>query len=204
MIKRPSGALRAILLEDDPLDAELITHRLQEADPEVRVAWASDSNTFRQALRESTPHIVLSDRGVPDFNSLDAMRVVREKHPGCPFLLVSGSLDRVGVACLQSGAADYIPKSELFRLGDAIARAVHLREPLKRLSARQWQVFRLLAAGASTKVIARRLHLSVKTVETHRTEAMKRLGLPDLASLVRYALRLGIISAGDEDPMPAP
>src|SRR5207245_11487573 len=68
-------------------------------------------------------------------------------------------------------------------------------QPSERLSPRQLEVLRLLAQGYSTREIARRLKLSVKTIETHRAEAMKRLDIHEIAGLVRYAVRVRLISA---------
>ncbi|HQX61375.1 MAG TPA: LuxR C-terminal-related transcriptional regulator, partial [Burkholderiaceae bacterium] len=62
------------------------------------------------------------------------------------------------------------------------------------LTPRQTEVLQLIAAGLSTKEIARRLDLSVKTVETHRTQLMKQLDIHEIAGLVRYALRIGLVS----------
>jgi DNA-binding NarL/FixJ family response regulator len=69
-------------------------------------------------------------------------------------------------------------------------------KPAPALTPRQREVLLLIAQGCSTKVIAHRLHVSVKTVETHRTQIMERLGIGDIAGLVRYAIRTGIIDAG--------
>jgi DNA-binding NarL/FixJ family response regulator len=71
-----------------------------------------------------------------------------------------------------------------------------MRAPLRSLSRRQRQVLQLLATGCSTREIALGLHLSIKTVETHRAQLMSRLDIHDLAGLVRYAVRVGIVSAG--------
>ena len=101
------------------------------------------------------------------------------------------------------GMPGFIRKSDLNRLGPAIVTAVKLRESLRRLSRRQRQVLQMLAVGCSTREIARRLRLSVKTVETHRAQVMHRTGIHDLAGLVRYAVRVGIVSAGqggDREP----
>ena len=69
-----------------------------------------------------------------------------------------------------------------------------MRRPLDKLSPRQVEVLRLVAQGHPTREIARRLELSVKTIETHRAETMKRLGIHDVAGLVRYAVRVGLVS----------
>ncbi len=70
-----------------------------------------------------------------------------------------------------------------------------LRPSLEQLTRRQREVLQLIAEGHSTREIASHLHLSVKTVETHRAQLMERLNLHDVASLVKYALRTGVISA---------
>ena len=81
------------------------------------------------------------------------------------------------------------------RLPEAIARAMEKRAGLTKLTGRQIEVLRLVAEGRRTREIAERLNLSVKTVESHRGEVMKRLEMHDVVSLVRYALRVGLIPA---------
>lgn len=190
--------LRVLLLEDDRLDAELIVRMLQQIDPGCEVEVVNDEEGFRRALDAFSPNVVLSDHAVPHFKAADALALVRRQRPQCPVLMVAGAFEPGAVACLRAGAADFIHKSELSRLPAAIVAALDLRAPLRKLSDRQLEVLRLLAEGSSTKEIAERLALSVKTVETHRAEAMKRLSLRDLASIVRYAIRVGIVSASDE------
>ena len=74
------------------------------------------------------------------------------------------------------------------------------------LTPRQSEVLRLIAQGQTTKAIARNLHISVKTVETHRAQLMDRLDIHDIAGLVRYAIRIGLIEMdeGPDDPGPPP
>lgn len=67
--------------------------------------------------------------------------------------------------------------------------------PIQELTPRQREVLQLVAEGHSTKDIAQKLNLSVKTVDTHRTELMQRLDIHDIAGLVRYAIRIGLINA---------
>ena len=67
---------------------------------------------------------------------------------------------------------------------------------LQRLTPRQREILQLIAEGNSTKEIARKLELSVKTVETHRAQLMERLDIHDIAGLVRYAIRVGLIQPG--------
>jgi DNA-binding NarL/FixJ family response regulator len=188
--------LRVLLLEDDPRDAELIVHAVQDAAAGSAVRLVDSRTEFVRALAEFAPDIILSDHAVADFNVLDAFRLAQSRAPGSPFILVSGQFEQLASECLQAGAADFVPKSELSRLGPAMASALSLRAPLRSLSRRQRQVLQLLATGCSTREIALDLHLSIKTVETHRAQLMSRLDIHDLPGLVRYAVRVGIVSSG--------
>jgi DNA-binding NarL/FixJ family response regulator len=193
----PSPGLKVLLLEDDPRDAELVTLAVQRVGPMCRVAWVNSRAAFMCALDEFTPDVILSDHAIADFNALDAFRIVQSRLPGSPFLVVSGAFEQTASDCLKAGAADFIRKADLSRLGPAIKGAMTLRLPLRKLSSRQHQVLQLLAAGLSAGEIARQLGLSVKTVETHRAQVMHRTGIHDLAGLVRYAVRVGIVSAAE-------
>lgn len=190
------SGLRVLLLEDDPRDAELIVHAVRNAAPDSAVRLVDTRTEFVRTLDEFVPDVILSDHAVADFNVLDAFRLAQSRAPGSPFILVSGLFEQRASECLQAGAADFVPKSELSRLGPAIASALSLRAPLRTLSRRQRQVLQLLATGCSTREIALGLHLSIKTVETHRAQLMSRLDIHDLAGLVRYTVRVGIVSAG--------
>jgi DNA-binding NarL/FixJ family response regulator len=192
------SGLRVLLLEDDPRDAELVAHAVREAAPESAVLLVDTRTEFVRTLDEFVPDVVLSDHAVSDFNVIDAFRLAQSRAPGSPFILVSGLFEQRASECLQAGAADFVPKSELSRLGPAIASALSLRAPLRSLSRRQRQVLQLLVTGRSTREIALGLHLSIKTVETHRAQLMSRLEIHDLAGLVRYAVRVGVVSAGQE------
>ena len=88
---------------------------------------------------------------------------------------------------------DLILKAYLGRLVESITEALAIRGPLYKLTERQIEVLKLVAEGLRTRDIAARLSLSVKTIESHRGEIMRRLGIHDVVSLVRYAIRVGLI-----------
>jgi DNA-binding NarL/FixJ family response regulator len=159
------------------------------------VQVVNNRGAFTAALQSFAPDVLLADSGVPGFPALEALQLLREHLPPTPLILVCGVLEPAGLQCLKAGAADLLLKREVARLGPAIQAALEVRAPLGRLSTRQCAVLRRLAAGQSTKGIASELQISVKTIETHRAEAMKRLGIHDLAGLVRYAIQVGIVSA---------
>jgi DNA-binding NarL/FixJ family response regulator len=98
------------------------------------------------------------------------------------------------VACLRAGAVDLILKGSLSRLAASIKQAVDSRRRLDKLSPRQLEVLRMVAEGHRTREIATRLNLSVKTVESHRSEIMKRLEIHEVVGLVHYAMRVGLVT----------
>ncbi len=95
------------------------------------------------------------------------------------------------MSALRAGAESLITRGNFDRLRDIIEKALEVRKPLTLLSRRQLEVLRLVASGNTTRVIADTLKLSVKTIESHRTALMKRLGVHDVTALVRFAVRVG-------------
>jgi DNA-binding NarL/FixJ family response regulator len=188
-----STPLRVLLLEDSEADADLIVAELDHA-MKAQVQRVNSREAFVDALREFAPDVVLTDHSLASFNSLAALDAVRAHSPATPVIVVTGALDaRAVIACARAGAEEVVLKSNLRRLPAAIAAARAVRRRLQKLTPRHLQVLRLIAEGQTTPAVARRLGLSVKTVESHRTELMKRLGIHDIAALVRYAVRLGVI-----------
>lgn len=154
-------------------------------------------STFAEALDRFEPDVVVS-ADVAGLNARDALQMSRRRHPEVPFVVLADDIDRGVVDTLRAGAADFVSKRELERLPSAVDTAIAQRAPLRRLSRRQREVFRLLASGVTMRDIASRLGLSRKTVETHRAQVMARLGARHVPELVRLAIRLGIVST--EDP----
>ena len=94
---------------------------------------------------------------------------------------------------MRAGAEDFVLKANLGRLAPAIEAALSVRRRLEKLTQRQIEVLRLMSLGHTTPEIARLLGLSAKTIETHRGEIMKRVGIHDIVGLVRYAIRVGLV-----------
>jgi DNA-binding NarL/FixJ family response regulator len=187
---------RVLMVEDSEADAELITTELNRAGLGVVAKRVDTRETFTAALREFAPDVVLCDHSVAPFTVRAAMEVVRAIRPAVPLIVVTGAADeRMTIDWLRSGAEDVLLKEHLARLPDAISAALAIRGKLGELTPRQIQVLRLVAEGHSSPEVARRLRLSAKTVETHRTELMKRLGIHDVVRLVRYAVRVGLVSS---------
>lgn len=185
--------LRVLLLEDSAADADLVKNELDQLGMTVLTQRVDSERAFTQALREFAPHVVLSDHALTPFNAAAALEVLHAERPTVPLIVVTGYLDgHTAVECIRAGAEDIVLKNKLHRLSFAIEAALVVRRPLEKLSPRQVEVLRLVAEGKSTRMIASWLGLSIKTVETHRGEVMKRLGIHDVVGLVRYAVRVGL------------
>ena len=130
--------------------------------------------------------------------ALSRFAAIVESSPTAPLIVVAEALDhQTAVACLRAGAEDVVLTGHVPRLWPVARRALSVRQPLKRLTRRQLEVFRLVSEGRTTRQMAERLGVSAKTVETHRGAMTKRLGIREVAHQVRYAIRVGLISAGD-------
>jgi DNA-binding NarL/FixJ family response regulator len=193
MVTPPSLGLRVLLLTADPRDADLITCAVVRTNPSNTVVHVETRAAFVRALEIFEPDVILCDDSVAEFHAAGALRLSQTRLQASPFLLLADTFEQSDSDCLKMGAWDCIFRSDLSRLLPAIALAMEVRTPLRRLSRRQREVLQLLAMSCSTREIARRLRLSVKTVETHRAAVMKRLGIHQLANLVRYSLRVGLI-----------
>lgn len=191
-----SGPIRVLMLEVSAGDAELIRHELRRSSLATVIERVDSEEAFAAALRDFAPDVVLSDHALEQFDAESALVLLRAVRPATPLIIVTGSLhsDKT-VACIRAGAEDLILKGNLTRLTASITDALHLRRPLEDLTPRQIEVLRMVAEGHRTREIATRLKLSVKTVESHRGEIMKRLQIHDVVGLVRYAIRVGLVAA---------
>lgn len=190
-----SRTLRVLHLEVNTHDAELVRAELERGGVKVVVERVDSQDSFYAALRAFAPDVILSAHAEDGFDPLAALHHLRLHYPAAPLILVVAALDdQLTVAALREGAEDIVLKSNLGRLGKAIDAALAVRRRLRKLTPRQLEVLRLVAASHTTREIARRLRLSAKTVESHRGEVMKRLGMHDVVGLVRYAVRVGLVA----------
>jgi DNA-binding NarL/FixJ family response regulator len=191
-LKKP---LRILLLEGSEADAELIRHELRRSGLPAVTERVDSEPAFESALRDFEPNVVLSDHALGPFDAQAALTLLQRVRPATPLIIVTASVigDKT-IACLRAGAEDVIIKESLHRLAASITRAVHLRRPLDKLTRRQIEVLQMVAEGYRTRDIAKHFELSIKTIESHRGEIMKRLEIHDVVGLVRYAMRVGLVS----------
>jgi DNA-binding NarL/FixJ family response regulator len=254
-----------LLVEDSETDAKLVVRELQAAGLVPHCERVESADAMRDALAKRAWNLVISDSSIHGFDATAALGATQELRPGTPFIVVSGAMrEDAVVAVLRSGAADFITKDHLHRLGPVIARELSrtptttplpaLLESVDRrlaqaeefggercvaeirnarallgqalaevrapsaaasvagrsnagradvpspaaargsnITARQLSVLELIARGLSTREIAERLELSVKTIESHRAQLLLRLGVRGVAGLVRHAVRIGLV-----------
>ncbi|ANM30782.1 LuxR family transcriptional regulator [Acidobacteria bacterium Mor1] len=211
--------MRLILADDHTLVRAGI-RSLLEAIPEVAVvAEASDGHGALELIEKYRPELALLDVTMPGLNGLEVAERARKSSPSTRTLVLSMHAGEEYVArALRVGVAGYLLKdaaaAELEIAIRAIARGDRylspaistqvvdgfLRasepaaDPLAGLTARQRETLQMIAEGHSTRQIAETLGVSVKTVETHRAQLMDRLDIHDLAGLVRFAVRVGLVS----------
>ena len=117
--------LRVLIIEDVPRDAELEIRELKRAGLRVSHRVVETEQTFRDALRDFQPELIISDFAMPHFDGMHALALVRELAPDVPFLFVSGTIgEEYAIRALQQGATDYVLKSNLVRLPAAVERAL--------------------------------------------------------------------------------
>src|SRR5947207_15398954 len=208
--------IRILIADDHAIVAEGLKH-LVEAQPDLQVvATVGDGRAAVHAAKETEPDVVLMDLSMPELNGADAARAIIDERPACKVIVLSMYAEREYVRrALKAGATGYVVKrSAAKELVEAI-RAVHAGQrylsprvaevvindyaeerddPLARLSAREREVLQLLAEGRTGAEIAQRLSLSQKTVETYRARLVEKLGIRDVAGLVRFAIQRGLVS----------
>lgn len=210
--------IRVLLADDHVLIRAGVRLLLQSIEGVEVVGEASDGHEALRLIRAHQPDIVLIDIGMSGMNGLEAAARVRRDFPGVRVIILSMHTNEEYVLrALQAGVAGYIMKEAVpvelelalstvmkgqSYLSPAVSKYVideyrrHPGErtsPLDQLTPRQREILQLIAEGTSTKEIAKKLHLSIKTVETHRAQLMGRLGVHEIASLVRVAVRLGLV-----------
>jgi DNA-binding NarL/FixJ family response regulator len=214
------SSIRVVLADDHTLFRAGIRSLLNELESIQVVGEASNGHAALQLIEAHHPDIALLDIGMPELSGLEvAARLAAAATPVRVIILSMHANEEYVLRALQAGAAGYMLKdadsSELslaikaamrgeIYLSPAISRQIVAGyvqrtgagdDPLGRLSARQRETLRLIAEGRSTQEIAAQLQLSVKTVEKHRAQLMERLEIYDIAGLVRYAIRVRLISS---------
>jgi DNA-binding NarL/FixJ family response regulator len=186
--------IRILIVDASEPDAEQIAAQLCEAKMSITMERVQTEEGLVDALSSFEPDVVLSEYSLPRLDYRTTLKVVQANRPGTPVIVLSGWLREEGTgSCVRAGAESFISKLNSGMLPEAILAALEAREPLSRLTSRQLEVMRLVASGYRTHEVAEVLKLSTKTVESHRHQLMRKLGLLRTTCLIRYAIRVGFM-----------
>lgn len=219
--------IRVLLVDDHQIVRDGLQSMLtRQMDIEV-VGESDNGRDGIAAARQLHPDVVVMDIGMRELNGIDATRQLLAEMPDVRVVALSMHSDRRYVSeMLAAGASGYLLKDSAFdELAEALRTVAsggrYLSQgvadivvedyidrvmgrgdsaaptPAMNLSAREREVLQLIGEGLSTKEVAARLHLSVKTVETHRRQIMDKLGIYNIAGLIKFAVREGLASLED-------
>jgi two-component system response regulator NreC len=208
-----------LLADDHPIVRQGLRHLL-EAEPDLKIVGeASDGLHAVQLTEKYKPNVLIVDMMMPDLNGLEVLRQVKERSPAtCCIVLSMQSADVYVVEALKAGALGYVLKetgpSELVnavqqviggkrylsprlseRLIDVLLQTAEdlTHDPYGTLTNREREILQMAAEGLTTAAIAKRLSISPRTAELHRSRMMDKLGLNNQTELIRYALKRGIL-----------
>jgi len=207
---------RTVLIVDDhPIVRQGLAQLInQEKDLEV-CGQAGDAHEAMQAIRQLNPDMVIVDIGLGDTSGVELIKDLKIQYPDLPVLTLSMYDEAVyGERALRAGARGYVMKQEatekvVTAIRRVLAGEVYVSSgmaakmvskfvgggtrttgsPADSLSDRELEVFRMIGEGFSTREMAEKLHLSIKTVETYRAHIKDKLGLQDTNELLRSAIR---------------
>ena len=212
-----------ILLADDHWFVRAGVRAVLEDIKEVQVvAEATDGQEALHLISELRPDLVLLDVAMPVMDGFEVLQRTVKEFPDVRVIILSvNETEEYANHALGNGARGYLSKTaahteldeaiKIVMRGDVyvsphIAKKIFLdrlgestatRPSLEVLTPRQREVLRMIAEGHSSKDIALTLNISVKTVETHRSQLMDRLNIHDIAGLVRYSIRVGLVNIDD-------
>ncbi len=214
--------IRVLVADDHRIVLDGLVSLISEQSDMTVVGKATDGRSAVNLATETDPDVIVMDLTMPELNGIEATRIITNNAPVIRIIALSMHSEKRFIrAALEGGASGYLVKENAFEeLVNAI-RAVNKgqnylcpvatktmildylhhttveRDGTDRdiLTPREREVLQMIAEGRRTKEIAGTLHISVKTVETHRKNIMEKLDVKSVAELTRYAIREGIISA---------
>ena len=208
--------IQVVLADDHALVRAGIRALLERIDKVEVVGEAGDGQEALKLIEQLDPDVVLLDLTMPGLSGFEVLKETSERFPNVNMIVLSvHDSEEYAFHALRSGAVGYLPKSAAStELEEAIERVLSgekyvspsiapeaslefskaAPETSPELTPRQMEVLTLIAHGSSTREVARSLNISIKTVETHRAQLMERLNIHEVAGLVRYAIRKGLVN----------
>ena len=211
---------RIVIADDHAIVREGLKRIVGDGGEFEVVAEAANGDEVMRLVRELDFDLLVQDLSMPGRSGMELIKLVKAEKPKLRILVLSMHQEvQYAVRAIKSGASGYLTKESAPMLLELALRKIaaggayisaEVAEQLalgampggttvahEALSDREFEVFRLLVAGESVTDIAGKLHLSAKTVSTHKTNLMQKLGIQNAADLVRYAIRHGLT---DEEP----
>jgi DNA-binding NarL/FixJ family response regulator len=206
---------RILLVDDHPIVREGLTEMINHEDDLTVCGTAEEMNQALEQLEKLRPDMVVLDISLRGSNGIEVLKNIKVRYPKLVVLVLSMHDETLyALRALRAGAAGYIMKQEpAERVLSAIrqvlngeislsenmekkmmkqlvgGRAARTGSPLEDLSDRELEVFRLIGKGYSTRQIAEELHLSIKTIESHRAHIKEKLNLKNAMELVQHAIQ---------------
>lgn len=206
------GKIKLLLVEDHTIVREGLRALLSRYEDLDVVGEAQDGAEALEQVKELRPDIVLMDVAMPRMNGIEATRLIHKRFPKTKVIILTQYCDKYYVrSLLKAGASGYILKDalrddliqaiETVMGGEAFIHSAVSTEimrmvqgPSVSLSPREQEVLELIVKGNKNTEIAEILSLSAKTVDWHRTNVMRKLGVHNLAELIRYAYENGLVT----------
>jgi len=207
--------IQILLADDHVLVRQGLRALLERA--EMIVIEASDGQEALRIASARRPDVAVLDIGMPHLNGIETARRLRETVPAAKsIVLTMHTYDPYVLEALQAGAVGYVLKTQaavdlVQAIREVLQGAIYLSPqvthavvqayltrsdlPPDPLTSREREILQRIAEGQTTKEIAQRLGLSVKTIDSHRTRMMSKLDIHETATLVRYAIRRGLTTA---------
>jgi two-component system response regulator NreC len=218
---RNDMSIKVLIADDHQIIREGLRIMLEKEHDIKIVGEAADGRETERLARELVPDVIIMDVTMPNLNGIEATRQISANLPGVKIIALSMHDDQRFVSkMLKAGAAGYILKDDAFK---SVTKAIRMLMAHKTyfstgiadlvehhcftsstsmkstdaqlLSSREREVIQLVAEGKTSNQIADRLHISVKTVETHRGQILSKIKVKSVAELTKYAIREGLTSA---------
>lgn len=219
-IKQITLKTRILIADSHTIVREAICSGLQNEDNIEIVGQANNGREAIKLTQELQPDVIIMETSMPNLNSIEATRKIVHEFPEIKIIALSAHSDRRSVCeMLKAGASGYLPKTCSYEelicaIQNVIMDRTYLcsqisalvvseylqhsadqkKSPYYVLTEREREVLQMIAEGRSTKVIARDLNVSPKTIEWHRSQLMKKLHIESIAEIVKYAISEGLTS----------
>ncbi len=209
--------VKVLVVDDHAIMRDGIRALLDLQDDIEIIGEASEGNEAIERAQKLVPDVIIMDIAMPGMDGLEATRRIKKKNPAVKIIILTQHDNREYIiSSVKAGVSGYIPKRAL---GAELVSAIHAVrggdsflypsaataliedyrrqaevEPYDRLTARERETLKLIAEGHSSREIADRFFISLKTVLGHRTKIMEKLDLHNRTELIKYALRKGLVS----------